>query len=324
MEDLTPLLPPWAELRPYQQSAIEETIQAFESGDTHVFLDAPTGSGKTLIGYMVARILGYRCLYLCTSLSLQDQFVKDFPDAALLKGRSNYPTINKPELFDSGLHLSCKDCTKELSALRTCSYCPSVSQCPYEVAKAKAYRSNLVCTNTAYFLTEANYVGKLVNPDRPTLVVIDEADTLEHTLGSFIEFTVSERAQRKFSIRPPNKKTVESAWEVWVQDTIPQVEYSRLKVQAQFGNADDRDKVILGRDLGFLARLKSSLETLSGNGGLESGNWVYTGYGSGDITFKPIRVDELAHEYLWRHASQFLLMSATIVSSDVMAQGLGL
>lgn len=318
------LLPDWADLRPYQAEAIEAVIQAFDKGDTHVFLDAPTGSGKTLIGYMVSRILGVRCLYLCTSISLQEQFIKDFPEAALLKGRANYPTANAPELFATNLHLSCKDCTKEFGRLKSCSYCPSVQSCPYEIAKAAAYKSNLVCTNTAYFLTEANYVGKLVNPDRPTLVVIDEADTLEANLGSFITFTISERAQRKYAIRQPNKKTVASSWQAWVEETIPQVEWSRGKVKAQLAGAKDREKVFLGRDLGFLSRLADSLGVLAGDEGLSTGNWVYTGYGSGDITFKPVRVDALANKYLWSHATQFLLMSATIVSSTVMAESLGI
>lgn len=317
-------LPDWAQLRPYQLQAIEEVVDSFNKGDSHVFLDAPTGSGKTLIGYLVGCMLGMRVLYLCTSISLQDQFCADFPTAALLKGRSNYPTASKPELFSTALHLSCKDCTKEFGRVKSCSYCPSVQLCPYEIAKATAYRSSLVCTNTAYFLTEANYVGKLVNPDRPTLVVIDEADTLEGTLGSFIEFTVSENAQRKFAIRPPGKKTVDTAWQEWVKDTLPQVEWSRGQYQTKFAGANDRDKVILGRDLSYLARLKGSLEVLAGDDGLETGNWVYTGYGSGSITFKPVRVSGLAHKYLWDHATKFLLMSATIVSSEVMAEGLGL
>src|SRR6516162_2155119 len=96
LDDIKQYLPPWAEVREYQLQAIEEAIDGFQSNCSHVFLDAPTGSGKTLLGYLVAKVLGLRCIYLCTSLSLQDQFHKDFPEASILKGRSNYPTLNHP------------------------------------------------------------------------------------------------------------------------------------------------------------------------------------------------------------------------------------
>jgi Rad3-related DNA helicase len=58
--------------------------------------------------------------------------------------------------------------------------------------------------------------------------------------------------------------------------------------------------------------------------GLASGNWVYTGYDKGGIEFKPIRVDSLANDLLWRHCDRWLLMSATTISFAVEADNLGM
>ena len=90
--DKTPF-PEWVtEFRPHQTQAVEEIIDHFDSGTKVVFLDAPTGAGKTLIGEMVRRQVATKSLYVCHSLGLQDQFVRDFPYAKVLKGRANYPT----------------------------------------------------------------------------------------------------------------------------------------------------------------------------------------------------------------------------------------
>ena len=48
-------LPSWVkEIRPLQGSATDQIVDAFNTGSKVVMLDAPTGSGKTLIGDLTA------------------------------------------------------------------------------------------------------------------------------------------------------------------------------------------------------------------------------------------------------------------------------
>jgi Rad3-related DNA helicase len=51
-----------------------------------------------------------------------------------------------------------------------------------------------------------------------------------------------------------------------------------------------------------------------------------TGYSDSPprVTFRPIKVDRYARDYLWRHGRRWLLMSATIISAEQMALDLGL
>ena len=93
------------ELRPHQTQAMEEITAAFRDRDV-VFLDAPTGAGKTIIGEGIRQIQAtaphsraFQALYMCTTKSLQEQFVHDFRDAKLIKGRANYQTADNPQDF---------------------------------------------------------------------------------------------------------------------------------------------------------------------------------------------------------------------------------
>lgn len=323
-------LPSWAtEIRPHQMLALQSVLEQYAKGKTVAVVDAPTGAGKTLIGELVRQSLNVRSLYLCSSLSLQDQFHKDFPEAAILRGRSNYATADTPSKFPD---LNAGDCNKARSDLPSCfdcdpeyedfevmhcAWCHPVVNCPYEIAKRNAIRSDLVCTNTSYFLHEANFVGNL--PLARQLIVVDEADLLEDVLLSFVEVHISKRRATELMIDAPEKKTVESAWVEWAGEAE-----AHLKDLRQ-GNRYAGDTVAAIRARRSLDNLIRSIHRLNdANTGLKSGGWVYTGYDKGDISFKPITVDHVAAEYLWKHSPKWLLMSATTISFQVMMQSLGL
>lgn len=323
-------LPSWAtEIRPHQMKALQEVLGVYSAGHSVAVLDAPTGAGKTLIGELVRQSLNCRALYLCSSISLQEQFAHDFPQAAVLKGRTNYATADYPSKFPE---LNAGDCQKARSDLPACfdcdpeyvdfevphcQWCHPVKACPYEQAKAKAMQSSLVCTNTAYFLHEANYVGNL--PLARQLIIVDEADLLEDNLLSFVEVHISKRKAEELGIEAPAKKTVEAAWIEWaayaeqhLKDVLASGRYSGETV------SQIRQRKSLANLIGAIKRLNHPTT------GLNQGGWVYTGYDKGDISFKPIQVDHVALDYLWKHSPRWLLMSATTISFDVMMTSLGL
>lgn len=323
-------LPKWADaIRPHQMKALQDVLQQYANGVSIAVLDAPTGAGKTLIGDLVRQSLGVRSLYICSSISLQEQFARDFPHAKILKGRSNYATADSPSKFPelnagdcnkSRMDLpACFDCDPEYVDFETphCQWCHPVKNCPYEQAKAEAIRSDLVCTNTAYFLHEANYVGNLTLARK--LIIVDEADLLEDNLLSFVEVHISKRRAEELRITAPEKKTVESAWVEWALRAEDQLKEERASGRFAGNTVSDiRQRKYLDNLIGNVRRLNNPTT------GLSSGGWVYTGYDKGDISFKPVQVNTVAQQYLWKHAPYWLLMSATTISFDVMMQSLGL
>ena len=318
------ILPTWVEeIRPHQHYACAKIVSAFDQGAKVVLLDAPTGSGKTLIAEMVRQSLTTRGLYICSTLNLQEQFASDFHSAMLLRGRSNYPSLDHPsataaDCSKEKTHAVCPSCPPDDDhpVRMHCRWCHPVSACPYEQAKSAAMRSDLVCTNLAYFLNEANYVGNISH--NRGLIVVDEADLLEDALLDFISVTVSPRQLKDYHLDPPTKRTVESVWLSWATDSLRRVDHLlRHGIPDTDLSAQRRRRHLRSLQVG-LQRL------LHPNHGIAGGNWVYTGYDQGAVVFKPIRVDQYARDFVWRHGTRFLLMSATTISFAAMAETLGI
>lgn len=319
-------LPEWVgSIRPSQQAALEQIQQLYDEGKKVVFLDAPTGVGKTLIGEMVRRKVapGGRAVYTCSTLTLQDQFLEDFPYADVIKGRSNYPTQNNPRgwpLVNASL------CTSAQS--NACDLCENPKSCPYVMAREVALRSRLAVANIAYLLTMANYQRRFTNEG---FIIIDEADVLEQQLLSFITLSLSKGRMKQYGITPPAKKTVMDSWVEWVRkEAYPKILHRTHMIDSihNWRKNPKLNKEMMGLNT-MLYRLKdlggwdsATSDWLEDEHGMEG--WVYMDYEKGDVTFKPIKVGDYAQELLWKHAKQWLLMSATIISAGQMAEDLGL
>ena len=303
----TPPLPQWVRfIRAHQWDAYCEIIYHLDAGKKAVFISAPTGAGKTLLAEMVRRSFRKKAIYTCTTKSLQNQFERDFPYGKVIKGRANYRTLNFPDTD----WIACDLCEATKRA-DSCRYCFDPRACPYVVAKDAASVAPLAVANMAYFLAESNtehtrFAGR-------GLVVVDEADSLEEELMRYIEISISPRMQKRLGLNPPEKKTVAESWQEWlIAEALPKINMALSGLRGSTEPRDVRLRVTL-------TRLKAKLDGLTFDD-----NWVFTGYDQGYITFKPIKVDDLAPQVLWPLGRQWLLMSATIISASQMAEDLGL
>ena len=343
-----PPLPDWVkEFRDHQVEGIEQTMGYLSRGTRVVLVNAPTGSGKTLIAEVVRRLhVARRALYVCTTKTLQEQFARDFPYAKVLKGRRNYPTHDFPELFNDPFKpTTAGDCTKEGydgSVMCTgcvegqatepedprfpprvlhCDNCHPWWACPYEVAKMEALHSEIAVTNTAYFLGEANGVGRL---SRQHLVMVDECDTLESLLMSQIEVVIGERQRKSLGLKFPSKKTVESAWVEWVHESLPIVHKAMSRAKAAIRHRRTRERV---KEYQRIERLYTRLDRMAEQiSNTDDVDWIYDSakQREGQIVFRPVKVDKVAREMLWDHGAQWVLMSATIIDPTEFTESLGL
>lgn len=318
-------LPDWVEsFREQQWDIIEQVDAAFQEVDV-VFLQAPTGTGKTLIGEVARRKVGGQGIYACSTKALQDQFAHDFPYAKVIKGRNNYLTESgKLDQFgnvNTSLPYSaitCADCTFNEST-GACRWCRTKSLCPYTVVRNRAEMADLAVVNTSYFFTIVSKVGQSGFLGRE-LAIIDEADLLETELLNHIELNISSKRMEQMRISPPTKKTVESAWPTWVTDeALPKVRAYKATLTPASATGATADDI---KEWNYTANLIEKLNEMAIE--LPKGGWVYDGYDSGNVIFKPIMVGKYGAKILWPHAQKFLLMSATILSADLMAEELGL
>lgn len=244
-----PLPAKFTEFQHQQWETINAIVDAFRDGFKVVFLDAPTGSGKTLVAESVRRMLGVAGIYTCTTKTLQKQVMRDFGSyAKQIMGRKNYSTHDDPRS-----DLTADDCVKRRVTVPACANCPGGSpllywntektqqtlgdigesnikkmhcahchpwtSCPYEVAKTEASMARLAVLNTAYFLAENIFDHRSPFKNSP-LVILDEADRLEEELMGFVEVEIGPRTRKELGVGLPEKKTVDEAWVDWLVDDL--------------------------------------------------------------------------------------------------------
>ena len=236
-------------MRDKQQKILEEIEQAIRSGFKHIFLEAPTGFGKSPVAIAMARYLGSS--HICTATKdLQAQYSRDFPFIREVKGKSNFTCIIKdniglketcnygPCLKDDGYDCIYKtkladykvqgEATKyesvKLDYLAEKKYIEKMKSqsgiiqfdwkpCHYYDQKWIGLKSSHTIYNYKYFLSDLFYSG---NMQKRQLLVLDEAHTIESEVSDFKSFTVFNESITSFlpKLNVPDKSEYDI--ETWI------------------------------------------------------------------------------------------------------------
>lgn len=291
------------EFRPHQ---LQTAAKAASSGEYSFLVDAPTGTGKTILAATSQKLLKKKAVYVCMTKQLEDQILNDFSYAKVLKGRSAYPCLKYPQLYPK--------VTAELCTHTEAAPCNFLSRCPYRLAKRAALNAELAVLNTAYLLSEANYVGGFTDME---YLIIDEVDSLESQLMNFIELVITQRQLQKFNLSTPKYKTKFESWIDWAEETI-----SKLKPQLRKLETEDQTWMDFNtlRDIKYLKAFIGKLEFFTCE---VDKTWVWYP-GDERWEFKPVWVSKYAKGYLWKHAKKALGMSATILDPKQLSKNIGL
>ncbi len=274
-------LPDWAEsgLRPHQTDAVADIVSAYRDGAEAVVLDAPTGSGKTLIAEVVRQEMGWdKTAYVCTDKALQDQFAKDFEYAKVAKGRGNYPVSVGKTADDCGG--------------TSCGLCKPTESCPYRVAKMAAMESELACLNTNYVLSNFPFARGW----RKDGIIFDECDMLPAQVLGAGEFRFGIHRSRKLGLTIPKgsqKHLIKRYLRAFIEKATSEVNYTR----------DPKEKRQLN------SKIKLARKILK----MEDDEWARV-KSDNSLIIKPLVVD--GEHYLWSRAEQFLLMSGSVVDYE--------
>jgi len=229
---------PLPNIREKQKNVLAEIETAIKSGYRHIFLEAPTGFGKTPVAIALARYLGSS--HICTSTKdLQTQYRRDFPFVVEVKGRGNFPCLVKE---DMGLDENCDygpcikddsyDCIyktrlmdyrvegegtlheivkldssaerKYVEKMRSKSKLVELEwrPCHYFHQKWVGARSSHTVYNYRYFLSDVFYAG---TAQKRNLLVLDEAHQLESEVGDFKSFTIRKNMLPFLKVQMPDR-----------------------------------------------------------------------------------------------------------------------
>lgn len=305
---------PW---RMYQEECIEWVVNS----DKRIkVLVAPTGSGKTIIG-MACGVMAGDCTYLCSTKILQQQIAYDFPESRILWGKSNYSCL----LNDKK---TCDQCSSTKS-----NPCLVAGKCLYKVAKSEALEASLRTLNYSYFIAETQFAGRFKG--RPFLVV-DECDVLEQTLIQTVSLQFTEQALYRLGlVDGPSRKTVTaqdglSSWREFgmaAQHKSKELcDQLNRKIESFDQIVDDEHFQVI-REYDFFKHINERCDTFLSN---VDKDWVLEtherqGSRQGKLIFRPLWLTpELSNSFLFNHADEFLLMSATLLPKPIFCKTLGL
>ena len=305
------------DFRENQEAAINFIIQ---SKKRIRILKAATGTGKSLIA-MTSGIIAGGVNYLCSTKVLQEQVVRDFPEARSIWGRGNYICL-------ADARKNCDECT----ATRM-SPCHTANSCLYKIAKQKVLDCRYRILNYAYYLTEIQYAGRFSGFP---LTIVDEADSLEGSLVNHICLSFTERALFQLGLESgPSRKNVQSkdgisSWRDFGNVALHRAEDIVKKLNKEIDaigkvTEDWQFKIIRERD--HFKHIAERCEIFLGN---VDSTWLMeeiprVGSRQGMTNFRPLWITpQLAEDFMWKHSQDWVLMSASFPPIEVLCKQLGI
>jgi Rad3-related DNA helicase len=184
-----------------QLETIRDILDTFYEGHQQIFLlDAPTGSGKSVVALLVAeminraRLKGY---VLASDLSLFDQYNRDiersFPHFGAIKGNDNYNCVVNDEKFSMGV------CKLNNTSYEDAEQLDCFTSCGYLFGRKRAIAAPTSLLTYSYWLVQRCYVepkmksrGKGIPFPKRDFTICDEA----HKVTDIVQNHFSPRIDR--------------------------------------------------------------------------------------------------------------------------------
>lgn len=299
------------EWRLHQHEVVEKILK---SNKRFIILEAPTGSGKSLIGVMVAKLMNAKTYYLTSTKDLQNQLVNDFKFFVHLKGRNNFKCILDEKR-------PCNLCPYSSMGVE----CPRYKDCSYVIHKQLAKYAQFVVTNYSMFLTNQTFVGDF---DRADLIICDEAHTVESELMKFVGVKFTYKFFHDIGLTFPGREDLVferlnnavSTMERYIGDTR-ESSYMDLITGKKLPHPYAVSKI--ERYEKNIKKIKFLFSVYDNDGWIvdyhRDGYHMENSY----IEFKPVIPDNFA-EYIYGWGDKILFMSATFPPVDIFCKGLGI
>lgn len=197
-----------------QREAAALTAAALKHRTTpRVYIDAPTGSGKSVIGVLIASLIstypsGARIAIATLDHQLQKQY-EAVPGIGSITGRANWPCLTDPVMADKAPCATGK--------LNAATDCPMYSQCPYYMQKAQGLSKPALVSNYAYLLRlrQSIYLDTIIG---------DEGHDAEKIIREFSAVTLPLPLKQRIHPMGLPPVTDAKAWQdlisLWISQTF--------------------------------------------------------------------------------------------------------
>ena len=309
---------PFNEWWPHQRHAAIQIADAIESGKRYIFLEGPTGTGKSGFPAILSKVMSPVTVLVGTR-DQQQQYEESFDWFRVVWGRRHYPCV-LPSRQTSFLDAYGEDPTYE-----DCLYssdpkgCPEYSNCPYPLAVEAARDSQARTMNYAYAYYSVWWRAK----HGRDILFCDEAHTLPEMIVGLSSIEVRENTRRKYNlpvfpmIAGSSTRIIGEAQKWSGQALVAMKKWIAL---ARNVGGDERQ---LRTANTFITRLEAILNLLDDVD--EDDLWyISSGMTLGMIKIRPVHAENYAERILTPAARAYVLMSATIGDHEVLASELNI
>ena len=316
-EDLGLPFPDW---RKYQAEAVRDILLAYQEGYKVVLLSAPTGSGKTIIGAAVGRMLEGKALFLSHTIRLQQQQLRTLPDARTATGRRNHPCI-LTDLLGNPVDMTAEDAP--------CLPCPQGLSlgCPYYVQLREAGNAPEAVLNYAYalrILQSYRLKGWERNPmSGRGLMVCDEGHLLERAMVDAVAAQVRRKAFEAVGLPIP-ASTDQAVWYEWAGENVGMAEDEMESAGEGIRAAAGEGRQIEPKQYRRWKTVYNALMNLVPLLSPDNNAPVHIQSTPEGKLVRPLWVWDLLPNKLFKHASRILIMSATLGDPELTGKLLGL
>lgn len=314
---------PAPKFRPYQESTLKAINNSFNSGIKVILLEAPTGSGKSILNTTFCNL--WSSFYTTSQLALIDQIKQDKNIGGAfveIKGRQNYDCYYDPSATcDIGICRRIPD-----------YQCDRLEVCPYYMQKAEALVANSTLMSFAYFILEGRTHTEYSFGNRD-LLILDEAHSLDRHITNQIDLTISPYSipfkvySKVTSLLRDELRTlgevkalVSTILDAVTGQQDQYVQYNLLgealtKEQARSNNRLENWKTTAER----------FLETCDVTEWVWQSGWItYKGNSYRTCTVQPLYARFFAKEMIWNRANKFIISSATFPGVQNFVREVGL
>ena len=282
----TKLGPRYTEPRPIQTQLLR---QLTEDRPKLAMVEAPVGIGKSALGIAYGELIGSKLTTVLTAtISLQEQYERDFDDMVVFKGRGNY------ECEENGLTAAEGTCLS-----RPGYRCDST----YYVMRREVDNAHRVAANYAVYLNHLFY-SKM--DSRPDLLVCDEGHRLLDILTQFETVKLDAGLCNKLKLSTSGWPSLEIAGN-WAGSYKTEVQ---TKMQDAIINGDKKAKL--------WAQLYRQIT------GIEDAGEDYITLKTGEVLEAAPLWPRKAAKRLFGSARSVLIQSATLYGGHTLADLLGL